>query len=67
MIVIGLTGGIASGKTNASQYLKTKRFAVHESDLVVKKIYSKAIELDCDIYHLHDPELINIGIKSLFL
>ena len=39
-LIIGLTGGIASGKTNASQYLKTKRFAVHDSDLVVKKIYS---------------------------
>ena len=39
-IIIGLTGGIASGKTNVSKYLKTKRFAVHDSDLVVNKIYS---------------------------
>ena len=23
-----------------------------------KKIYKKSIELDCDIYHLHDPELL---------
>ena len=28
-----------------------------------KKIYSKALELDCDIYHLHDPELLNIALK----
>ena len=29
----------------------------------VKKVYEKAIELDSDIYHLHDPELIPIGLK----
>lgn len=29
----------------------------------VKKIYNKAKELDSDIYHLHDPELIPIGLK----
>lgn len=29
----------------------------------VKKVYQKAIELDSDIYHLHDPELLPMGIK----
>ena len=28
-----------------------------------KKIYNKAIELNCDIYHFHDPELIPIALK----
>lgn len=28
-----------------------------------KKIFEKAIELDSDVYHLHDPELIPIGLK----
>ncbi len=28
-----------------------------------KKVFQKAKELDSDIYHLHDPELIPIGIK----
>ena len=41
MIVIGLTGGIASGKTTIMNFLKKKKFAVHDSDSVVKKIYSK--------------------------
>lgn len=27
------------------------------------KVYRKALELDGDIYHLHDPELIPIGLK----
>lgn len=27
------------------------------------KVYAKAEELDADLYHLHDPELIPIGLK----
>lgn len=29
----------------------------------VDKVFLKAIDLDSDIYHLHDPELIPIGLK----
>ena len=29
----------------------------------VSKVFQKAKELDSDIYHLHDPELIPIGLK----
>lgn len=29
----------------------------------VKKVFQKAKELDSDIYHLHDPELIPMGLK----
>ena len=29
----------------------------------VHSVYDKALELDSDIYHLHDPELIPIGLK----
>jgi glycosyltransferase involved in cell wall biosynthesis len=29
----------------------------------VKKVYKKAKELDSHIYHLHDPELIPVGLK----
>ena len=28
-----------------------------------KKVLQKAIELDSDIYHLHDPELMPVGLK----
>ena len=32
-----------------------------------KKIFAKAIALDADLYHLHDPELIPIGLKLKWL
>lgn len=31
--------------------------------ITVKKVFEKAKELDSDIYHLHDPELIPVGLK----
>ena len=40
-IIIGLTGGIASGKTFVSNYLKKLNYSVHESDIVVSKLYEK--------------------------
>lgn len=30
---------------------------------VTQKVFFKAVELDADIYHLHDPELLPIGLK----
>ena len=39
--VVGITGGIGSGKTTLSNYLKEKGFLVHESDVIVSEIYSK--------------------------
>ena len=28
-------------------------------------IYSKALTINADIYHIHDPELIRIGLKLI--
>ena len=39
--IIGITGGIGSGKSTLSEYLKKLRFPVHESDKVVSKMYKK--------------------------
>lgn len=39
MKVIGLTGGIASGKTTVSTYLKSKGYKVIDADLISRDIY----------------------------
>lgn len=28
-----------------------------------KKMYARALEIDADIYHIHDPELIGLGLR----
>ena len=41
-------------------YNRTLRFWIS-----VNKIYKQALKLNADIYHLHDPELIRIGLKLI--
>ena len=40
-IIVGLTGGIASGKTTIINFLKKKKLPTHDSDAVVRHVYSK--------------------------
>ena len=39
--IVGITGGIGSGKTTFSNHLKKLGYLVHESDSVVSEIYTK--------------------------
>ena len=39
--LVGITGGIGSGKTTLSNHLKKLGYLVHESDVVVSEIYTK--------------------------
>ena len=39
--LVGITGGIGSGKTTFSNHLKKLGYVVHESDVVVSEIYNK--------------------------
>ena len=41
--IIGITGGIGSGKSTLSQYLKKSGYLVHESDEVVADMYKNPI------------------------
>ena len=44
--------GVKKGKNRLLRILNSPR-----------RVYKKALSLDADIYHLHDPELIPIGVK----
>ena len=39
MLIVGLTGGIASGKSYVANYLKKIKIPIHESDKVVRLLY----------------------------
>ena len=39
--IVGITGGIGSGKSTFSNHLKKLGYLVHESDVVVSEIYTK--------------------------
>ena len=39
--IVGITGGIGSGKTTLSNHLRKLGYLVHESDVVVSEIYTK--------------------------
>ena len=43
--IIGLTGGIASGKSTASAYFKSKDIEVIDSDLIVKALWENEEEM----------------------
>ena len=53
MIIIGLTGGIGSGKSTIARYLKKKKIPVFDSDAEVNLLYKNK-----------DADLINI-IKKI--
>jgi len=44
-ILIGLTGGIGSGKTTASNYFQSLGIPVIDSDLIVKRLWKENMEM----------------------
>ena len=42
MKIIGLTGGIASGKTTILNFIKKQKIPVHDSDVVVVNLYNNS-------------------------
>jgi dephospho-CoA kinase len=56
--IIGLTGGIATGKSTAARYLAQKGHAVICADDLVKKIYAHNSEVH-EFLHSHIPQVIS--------
>ena len=44
-IFVGLTGGIATGKSTIVKFLQKNGYKVHDSDLIVNKIYNSGIKM----------------------
>lgn len=43
-MIIGLTGGIASGKSTVSKYLAEKGFNIYDADKIAKDISEKSVQ-----------------------
>lgn len=64
--IIGLTGGIATGKSTVAHILKEKNIPVIDADKLVKNIYQKSATLEFIIKHFPDVVIDSqIVFKSL--
>lgn len=60
--VIGLTGGIATGKTTTINYIKQKNIKVIDSDLIVKELWQNNLELNqkaIELFNLKSLEMVD--------
>lgn len=58
-LIIGITGGIGSGKTLVSKLLSKRGFKVYYADLVAKKLYNEDKKLVKDLVKVFGKEIIN--------
>ena len=56
-MIVGLTGGIASGKSTVSKYLAEKGFKVYDADRIAKDISEKKL--------VQEEIILNFGDKIL--
>lgn len=65
-LIIGLTGGIASGKSTATAFLKQEGFLVFDSDLAVKEIWQHNKQAINYVKKKYDIEInTNLGKQQL--
>lgn len=60
MKIIGLTGGIGSGKTTVSDYLRTKGFSVIDADKVSREIVAPGMRANLAIKSAFGSDFINL-------
>jgi dephospho-CoA kinase len=63
-IIIGLTGSIATGKSTASEYLKTKGFLVIDSDEIVKDLWRTDMDMLGKISGTFDIDMMDPAAKQ---
>ncbi len=62
-MIIGLTGGIASGKSTVSDYLNEKAFLIYDADEIAKKIFEKE-EITKEIILNFGESILESGSKN---
>ena len=65
MIVIGITGSLASGKSTVAKLIAKKKYSLFSADNVVLNLYknSKFIELVCEKLNLKSKKNIKNQVK----
>lgn len=61
-MIIGLTGGIASGKTTVSSFLKAKGFLIFDADKIAKEILEQE-EIKKEIVFNFDEEILDNNLE----
>ncbi len=59
MIIIGLTGGIASGKSTVTEYLRSKGIFVIDSDIEAKRVLDVGTEAYYDVIREFSDSILN--------
>ena len=62
MMVVGITGGIGSGKSLISKLLRMRGFAVYDSDTRAKKLYDEDEMLRSELIHQFGEHLYKDGV-----
>lgn len=61
-MIIGLTGGIASGKSTVSDYFKLKGYKVYDADLIAKEI-TKTSEVERELIFNFGEKILDKNLK----
>lgn len=55
MLIIGLTGGIATGKSTVSQHFRSKSITVVDCDEIAHQITKKVMYITPLLFRIHRP------------
>lgn len=58
-LLVGLTGGLASGKSTVSRWLREAGFTVIDADRLVAELYQPGQPGAAEVAHLFGPEVLN--------
>lgn len=57
--VIGITGGISTGKSTATKILKSKGFKVIDADIIARQVLNIGEEAYCEVIKIFSKDILN--------